>query len=583
MQTQDQGGEEEPGDGPVSGIRLLDSRPAAAEILGGTLAYWRADPYERLAMANFRVLVSDPISDKGVEALAAAPGIEVDVHTGLPPEEFLKIIGDYDALVVRSQTKVTAEVLAAATKLKAVGRAGVGVDNIDRQAATDHGVIVMNTPTGNTISTAEHAFTLMLSCARNIGPAHAGVLAGDFKAARKAFQGIELNGKRLAVIGMGRIGSEFAKRAQAFNMEVVAYDPFLTESRARELKVTLAESPDAALNGADVVTLHVPLTESTQHLLNEQRLALMNPGAIVVNCARGGLIDEAALKAAIDSGHIAGCALDVFEVEPPPADHPLFSLGKHVTFTPHLGASTNEAQENVGIEVAIQIRDFLATGEIRNAINMPSLDATALRELGPYLDLAAALGALLAKLGPDNADSLRVSYHGDLAGKDTGLVSRTALYRLLEQSRQDGQVNLVNAPAVAKAMGLDLVESTINAQTEFNDLLVVELRKGDQKFRIAGTIIGRSPRIVEIDRLFVDVPITGHLLIVRNDDRPGIVGAVGTLLGQHGQNIANLSLGRDKSGGNALSVIELDAPADGDLMSAIRAIPGVTLATGVSL
>ncbi|GAA5482860.1 phosphoglycerate dehydrogenase [Haloferula sargassicola] len=534
-------------------------------------------------MDNFRVLVSDPISEKGVEALAAAPGIDVDVNTGLPPEELLKIIGDYDALVVRSQTKVTAEVLAAAKKLKAVGRAGVGVDNIDRQAATDHGVIVMNTPTGNTISTAEHAFTLMLSCARNIAPAHAGVLAGDFKAARKAFQGIELNGKRLAVIGMGRIGTEFAKRAQAFNMEVVAFDPFLTESRARELKVTLAESPDAALKGADVVTLHVPLTDDTKHIMNADRLALMNPGAIVVNCARGGLIDEAALKAAIDSGHIAGCALDVFENEPPAADHPLFSLGKHVAFTPHLGASTNEAQENVGIEVAIQIRDFLSTGEIRNAINMPSLDAAALKALGSYLDLAGALGKVLAKLGPENPDSLRVSYHGDLASKDTGLVSRTALYRLLERSRPDGQVNLVNAPAVAKSMGLDLVESTINAQTEFSDLLVAELRKGDEKFRVAGTIIGRSPRIVEINRLFVDVPIEGHLLIVRNDDRPGIVGAVGTLLGEFGQNIANFSLARDKAAKNAISVIELDAPCEADQMEKIRQIPGVTSASGISL
>ena len=535
------------------------------------------------AMANYRVLVSDPISEKGVEALAAAPDINVDVKTGLPPEELLKIIGDYDALVVRSQTKVTSEVFAAAKKLKAVGRAGVGVDNIDRQAATDHGVIVMNTPTGNTISTAEHAFTLMLSCARNIAPAHAGVLAGDFAAARKAFQGIELNGKRLAIIGMGRIGTEFAKRAQAFNMEVVAFDPFLTESRARELKITLAESPDAALAGADVVTLHVPLIDSTRHVINKDRLALMNKGAIVVNCARGGLIDEVALKEAIDSGHVAGCALDVFENEPPSADHPLFALGKHVAFTPHLGASTNEAQENVGIEVAIQIKDFLSTGEIRNAINMPSMDAAALAEISPYLNLAGSLGRLLAKLGPENPDSVRVSYHGGLATKDTGLVSRTALFRLLEDSRPDGQVNLVNAPAVAQAMGLDLTESTINAQTEFNDLLVVELRKGDERFRVAGTIIGRSPRIVEINHLFVDVPISGHLLIVRNDDRPGIVGAVGTLLGEAGQNIANLSLARNKTAKNAMSVIELDAPADAPLMEKIRQIPGVISATGISL
>ena len=534
-------------------------------------------------MATYRVLVSDPISEIGVAALNAHPDISADFKTGLPPEELISIIGEYDALVVRSQTKVTAEVFAAAKKLRAVGRAGVGVDNIDRAAATDHGVIVMNTPTGNTISTAEHAFTLMLSTARNIAPAHAEVLEGNFKAARKAYQGIELNGKRLAVLGMGRIGSEFAKRAQAFNMKVVAYDPFLTQSRADELKVELAESPDIALKGADVVTLHVPLTDDTQHILNEARLASMNPGAIVVNCARGGLIDEPALKAAIESGHIAGCGLDVFEEEPPPADHILFGLNKHVAFTPHLGASTNEAQENVGIQVAEQIRDFLATGEIRNAINMPSLDAAALAEVGPYLDLAGSLGKLLAKLGPENPDSLRVSYHGPLAKKDTGLVSRKALTALLSARRSDGQVNIVNAPAVAQSMGLDLTESTISAQTEFNELLVAELRKGDQRFRVAGTIIGKSPRIVEIDRLFVDTNIKGEFLIVKNDDRPGIVGAVGTLLGSAQQNIANLSLARNKSDGNALTVIEVDSPLSAELMDSIRSTPGVLSATGVSL
>jgi D-3-phosphoglycerate dehydrogenase len=537
----------------------------------------------RADMASFRVLVSDPISDKGVDALAAHPDISVDVNTGLAPDALLEIIGDYDGLVVRSQTKVTAEVFAAAKKLRAVGRAGVGVDNIDRDAASAHGVIVMNTPTGNTISTAEHAFTLMLSCARNIAPAHAEVLKGDFKTARKAYAGIELYGKRLAVIGMGRIGTQFAKRAQSFSMKVVAYDPFLTQNRADELKVELAESPDDALRGADVVTLHVPMTDDTRHLLNADRLALMNPGAIVVNCARGGLIDEAALKEAIDSGHIAGCALDVFEDEPPPADHPLFAFGKHVAFTPHLGASTHEAQENVGIQVAEQIRDFFSTGEIRNAINMPSLDAATLSEVGPFLDLGAALGRMLAKLGPENPDSLRISYHGPLAKKDTALVARTALTALLESARADGQVNIVNAPAVAAEMGLDLIESTINARTEYHELLVAELSKDGRKFRLAGTIIGKTPRIVEIDRLFVDTNIKGHFLIVRNDDRPGIVGAVGTLLGEVGQNIANLSLARNKSAGNALSVIEVDAPLSPEVMEAVRVIPGVLNATGVSL
>lgn len=530
-----------------------------------------------------RVLVSDPISQIGVDLLNAHPDIEADFKIGLAPDELISIIGDYDALIVRSQTKVTAEVLAAAKNLRAVGRAGVGVDNIDRDAANSHGVIVMNTPTGNTISTAEHAFTLMLSAARNIAPGHLGVLEGNFPAARKANEGIELNGKRLAVIGMGRIGAEFAKRAQAFNMDVVAYDPFLTQARADQLKVELADSPDKALTGADVVTLHVPLTDDTTHIMNAERLALMNKGALVINCARGGLIDEAALKAAIDSGHIAGCGLDVFENEPPSADHPLFTLKKFVAFTPHLGASTAEAQENVGIQVAEQIRDYLTTGEIRNAINMPSLDAKALSEIGDYLDIGKALGKLLAKLGPANPDSLRISYHGDLAEKNTSLISRKALLGYLEVARPDGQVNIVNAPAVAKDMGLDLTESTINAQTEYAELIVAELRKGDQKFRVAGTVIGRSPRIVEIDKLYVDTNISGNFLIVRNDDRPGIVGAVGTALGEANSNIANLSLARNKSEGNALTIIEIDTPLDQDLMEKIRSIPGVLRATGVTL
>lgn len=526
-------------------------------------------------MAKQRILVSDPISDKGVALLSNHPELEVDVNTGLSPEELIKIIPNYEGLIIRSQTKVTAEVLAAATELKAVGRAGVGVDNVDRDAATNHGVIVMNTPTGNTISTAELAFTLMLSAARNIAPAHSAVLKGEFPAARKANAGIELNNKRLAVIGMGRIGAEFAKRAQAFGMTIVAYDPFLTQARADQLKIELAESPDAALNGADVVTLHVPLTDDTRHIINADRLALMNPGALVVNCARGGLIDETALKAAIDSGHIAGCGLDVYEDEPPASDHILFDLPKHTAFTPHLGASTNEAQENVGIQVAEQLRDFLTTGEIRNAINMPSLDAAALAEIGNYLDLASSLGKFLAKLGPVNPDSLRVSYHGEISKKDTALISRTVLTGYLEAARPDGQVNIVNSPSVASDMGLETIESTIHAKTEYAELIVAELKKGNTRYRIAGTIIGQSPRIVEINKLYVDTAIQGHFLIVSNDDRPGIVGLVGTTLGTHGLNIANLSLARNKSEGNALNVIALDTAPSVEIVAELSAAPGI--------
>ena len=534
-------------------------------------------------MAKQRILVSDPISEVGVELLKQHPELDVDVNTGLKPEELLKIIADYDGLIIRSQTKVTAEVLEAASNLKVIGRAGVGVDNVDRDAASTRGVIVMNTPAGNTISTAELAFTLMLSAARNIGPAHSEVLKGEFPAARKAYKGIEINEKRLAVIGMGRIGAEFTKRAQAFGMNVIAFDPFLTQTRADELKVELAKNPDEALKGADFVTLHVPLTDDTRHIINTERLALMNKGAIVVNCARGGLIDESALKDAITSGHIAGCGLDVYEEEPPSSDHILFDLPKHIALTPHLGASTNEAQENVGIQVAEQLRDFLTTGEIRNAINMPSLDASALAEIGGYLDLASSLGKLLAKLGLDNPDSLRVSYHGELSEKDTSLISRTVLTGYLETARADGQVNIVNSTSIASDLGLEIIESTINAKTEYSELIVAELKKDGKKFRVAGTIIGQSPRIVEIDELYVDTNIKGNFLIVRNDDRPGIVGLLGTALGTAGINIANLSLARNSADGNALNVIELDSAPCSDIVKTISKAAGILSVTAVEI
>lgn len=531
-------------------------------------------------MSRYRVLVSDPISEHGVEVLATHPDIAVDVRTGLPEAELVKIIGGYDGLVVRSQTKVTAAVLAAAGRLRVIGRAGVGVDNIDRAAATDHGVVVMNTPSGNTISTAEHAFTLMLALARGIPQAHASVVAGRWE--RKRFQGIELHGKQLAILGMGRIGSEFARRALAFGMRVRAYDPFLSEARAQALKVELAPTVEDALAGADVVTLHLPLNDETRNILDADRLARLNRGALVVNCARGGLLDEAAALAAVQGGQLAGVALDVYQQEPPPADHPLFGLPR-VVCTPHLGASTAEAQENVGIQVAEQLRDYLATGEIRNAVNMPSLDAATLAAVGPYLDLARALGRLLAKLGPIQPDAIRISYHGAVGEADTTLITRTALTGYLEGARQEPEVNLVNAPSVAQALGLELIESRIAADTEYNELLVAELRKAGQRFRVAGTIIGRTPRIVEIDRFYVDTNIRGHLLVVRNDDRPGIVGIVGTGLAKHELNIANMSLARNKQRGNALSAIETDSPVPAELLAEFAATPGITEVRAIAL
>jgi D-3-phosphoglycerate dehydrogenase len=523
-------------------------------------------------MATYRVLVSDPISEKGVDALRNAPGISVDVNTGLKPEELLKIIGDYHGLVVRSQTKVTPEVFAAATNLKVIGRAGVGVDNIDRSAATDHGVVVMNTPSGNTISTAEHAFTLMLSLARNIPQAHASIIAGKWD--RKSFEGVELNGKRLAILGMGRIGTEFAKRAQAFGMTVAAYDPFLTAARAQSLKVDLAQSAEEALSSADVVTLHIPLTPETKHILNAQSIARMNRGALVINCARGGLVDEAAAKAHLDSGHLAGIALDVFEVEPPPADFALLGTKKCV-FTPHLGASTAEAQENVGIEVAHQVKDFLVTGEIRNAVNMPNLDSRTLESVGPYLDLANSLGRLVSKIAPAQCDSIRVSYLGAVSELDTELITRMTLTGYLSAAHNDAQVNLVNAPAVAKALGLQITESTVALATNCTELIEVSAIKGNEVCTVAGTFYGKSARIVHIAGHNVETNPKGRLLFVENDDRPGIVGLIGTSLGSASVNIANMALSRSAETGRAVTVIEVDTEPPASLLETLRGTPGI--------
>jgi D-3-phosphoglycerate dehydrogenase len=523
-------------------------------------------------MPTYRVLVSDPISEKGVDALRSAAGIEVDVLTGQPPEKLLDIIGDYHGLVVRSQTKVTAEVFAAAKNLKVVGRAGVGVDNIDRTAATDHGVVVMNTPGGNTISTAEHAFSLMLALARRIPQAHASMVAGNFD--RKSFQGVELFGKRLAVIGMGRIGTEFAKRAQGFGMEVVAYDPFLTAARAKSLKVELAESPDVALHGADAATLHVPLTDDTRHILNHARMSLMNRGALIVNCARGGLVDESAAHDLLASGQLGGIALDVYETEPPPAGFPLFGA-KHAVFTPHLGASTAEAQENVGIEVAEQVRDFLGTGEIRNAVNMPNLDSRTLESVGRYLDLAASLGRLLSKIAPAQCDAVRVSYLGPVSELDTELITRSVLKGYLAAAHQGSEVNLVNVPAIAKAHGLRITESTVALKTNCTELLEVSAIKGDETCTVAGTFFGSAARLVHIAGHHVETNTKGRFLFVENDDRPGIVGTIGTTLGEAAVNIANMALSRTEDRTRAVTVIEVDSEPTPELLEKLRATPGI--------
>ncbi len=526
-------------------------------------------------MPKPKVLVSDPISQRGVDALAEGGLLDVTFQPGLPHDELLKIIPQYSALVVRSQTKVGADVIAAAKKLKAIGRAGVGVDNVDVDAATQRGIVVMNTPGGNTVSTAEHAFSLLVSMARNIPQADASVKSGKWD--RKSFQGVELNGKTLAVLGMGRIGTEVAKRALAFGMRVLAYDPYLSEARARSLQVELVENLDDAIPQADFITMHMPLTDETRHMLDARRLGLMKKGARVVNCARGGLVDEKALAEHLASGHLAGAALDVFEEEPPEAGSPLRSL-PNIVFTPHLGASTAEAQESVGIEIAQTIRAAILDGTINNAVNAPSVDAKTLAILGPYLRLGASLGRFLAQIAPKRCGVLRVIYSGKARDLEMTPVTRSILKGFLTHI-SGNEVNEINAPGLAANLGLQVVESRVSDSGEFTDLITVSAEdSGTGVASVSGTVFGNKPRVVVVNGRHIEAQPDGVLLVLENRDRPGMVGHIGTLLGKHQVNIASMSLGRDQAGGTALTILNLDSAPDEGVMAELRMDPDIVSA-----
>ncbi len=530
-------------------------------------------------MTKPKILVADPISEVGIEELKADPNLEVVVQIGIKEADLLATAHEYDGIIVRSQTKIGAGVIEKATRLKAVGRAGVGVDNIDVPAATQRGVIVMNTPGGNTISTAEHAFTLMVSMARHIPQAHASVIAGKWE--RKKFEGVELNGKTLAVIGMGRIGSEFAKRALAFNMRVVAYDPFLSAQRAQTLRVELKENLDDALKEADFITLHMPLTKETKGMINAERLKLCKKTVRIVNCARGGLVDEAALVEALKAGQVAGAAFDVFEVEPPAADHPFLTC-PNLVLTPHLGASTAEAQENVGIEIAHQVRDFLLTGAVVNAVNMPNIDPKTKEQVGPYLDFAEKLGRVLSQLAPAQSEKLRVNYAGKIADLDTALISRAALKGFLERSSADA-VNILNAPSVAERKGLRFTESRLADGAQFTDLIEIIAGNEKERYVVSGTFFGAEPRIVKMGERRVEIVVNGHLLLLENKDMPGMVGAYGTLLGKHSVNIAHMSLSRDTKDGTALVALTLDSAPGEEVMAELRGLPNIVSAKLIRL
>ena len=525
-------------------------------------------------MTPLKVLIADSISQRGVDELSRDNALQVTVNTGLNERELVALISSFSALVVRSQTKVTAEILNAGTKLRVVGRAGVGVDNVDVETATRRGIVVLNAPGGNTISTAEHAFSLLLCVARKIPQADANVRSKAWE--KKNFEGVELYNKTLGIIGMGRIGSELSRRAIAFGMRVVAYDPYLSATRARSLQVELADELDDLLTSADFISLHTPLTAETRHILDAARLLKTKRGLRIINCARGGLIDEAALAKALQEGHLAGAAIDVFEIEPLPADSPLRDA-PNVVLTPHLGASTTEAQESVGIEIAQSIRAVLLEGTIRNAVNMPNLDAKTLAIIGPHLRFGEKLGKFLSQIAPKRAEALNINYSGKVNEVDTTAITRASLKGFL-QNAGGSEINEVNAPAFADTLGLKVSESRLSAPGDYTEMLELSAAGEGRTVSVGGAFFGATPRIVSIE-----ARPQGALLVLENTDRPGMVGRIGTLLGQHGVNIATMSLSRNQAGGTALTVLNLDNAPSEQLLSEIQASEDIRSAQVIQL
>lgn len=528
-----------------------------------------------------KVLVADKISPKGVAYLRQQTGFKVVEAYGSSPEKVLELVKDVHAIAVRSETKITAKVIAAAPLLKVVGRAGVGVDNVDVEAATERGVIVMNTPSGNTIATAELTFTHLLCGARPVPQAAASMKAGQWD--RKSFSGIELFRKTLGIVGLGRIGSEVAKRAQAFGMRVLAFDPYLAPSRAKAMQVE-AVTLDELLKAADYITVHMPLTEDTKYMIDEAALEKCKKGVRLFNCARGGIIKESALLAALKSGKVGAAGLDVFEDEPLAKESEFRAL-PNVVLTPHLGASTAEAQESVGIEIAEQIADVLNGGVIRNAVNVPSLDAATVKTLGPYLDLGAKLGTLVQQISPAQISKLQITFWGKVVDLDTNPITRSIERGFLRRISGE-EVNFVNAPVLLERLGIkaDVVKS--NSDSGYTELIRVEaVAPNGEVFSAEGTLIGKAnqPRIVGVNGREVEVVAEGKLLVLENVDQPGMVGEVGTILGKDGVNIADMSLSRLTPGSTAYMVVRVDTEPSAEARKVIKGHPAIKLAKFVQL
>lgn len=517
-----------------------------------------------------KVLISDKMDPKAAEIFRER-GVEVDEITGQTPEELLKIIGEYDGLAIRSSTTVTPEILDAATNLKVVGRAGIGVDNVDIPAASAKGVVVMNTPFGNSITTAEHAIAMMFALARQLPSADASTQAGKWE--KSKFMGVELTSKTLGLIGAGNIGSIVAERAIGLRMKVVAYDPFLTAERAVEMgveKVTL----DELLERADFITMHTPLTDQTRNILSAEALAKTKPGVRIINCARGGLIDEVALKAALESGQVAGAALDVYAQEPA-KENPLFGT-PNLICTPHLGASTSEAQVNVAIQVAEQMADYLVNGGVENALNMPSLSAEQAPKLKPYMTLANQLGSLIGQLSSSSLKGISVEVEGAAAELDPKPITAAVLAGLM--AAYSDSVNMVNAPYLAKERGLDVREVRHDREGDYHTLVRVSVTTDEGEKSVAGTLFGSSgPRLVEMFGIKVEADLEGDMLYIVNEDQPGFIGSVGSTLGEAGVNIGTFHLGRraDAAGGEAVLLLSLDSPVEEPVLQAVCKLEGV--------
>ncbi len=526
-----------------------------------------------------KVIVLDDLSQEGLDLLKAAPGIEFEIRTGLKGDDLRKALQEFDGAICRSGVKITAESLAGSRRLKAIVRAGVGTDNIDKSAATQAGVVVMNTPAGNTLSTAEHTITLMLAMSRNVAPAYLSLCEGRWD--RKNYMGTQVAGKTLGVVGLGRIGLAVAQRALALEMKVMGYDPFMSKERAQDLGIELVETVAAMLPNVDYLTVHTPLTEETRNLVDLPQLEIMKTGVRLVNCARGGIYNEDALAKGLESGKIAGVALDVF-AEEPCTDSPLF--GKPgVLCTPHLGASTEEAQTSVAVEAVQLLTDYLTNGTIRHAVNVAPLDAKTLESLKGYIDVAYRLGMLIAGLQEGNVRECKLNYRGEIADRDTKVLTAVFTAGLLKHAL-DEEVNLVNAEYMLRVRGIELIVESHSEMGAFRSSMSAELTTDSGQHKVAGTVFGQSmPRLVAIDGYRLEAYLDGCLLVYTHKDIPGIIGKVGTVFGEHGVNIGQMAVGRDQAGGDAIGILNLDGAPSAEALEAMKKLPPISSARVIHL